>query len=285
VAILPRLATPGIRLAVLRYRVLAARRPKSYPSAAVPNTPPLAEVLWIAPILVHLYTIWHMAKKNLISSYPLFVFYCGLQVIRLFALYPLYVNYSHHKWAYFYGFWTFEAFDVIVSIAIIREIYVRLFVPYPAICKLGCALFNWAIAVLFLVASYAALTSHDANTWPFGRYVVAFDQSATIIRAGLILLLICIGLFFHIEWQKLNFGIALGFFLFLMVNMAALAIILQYGGEAQHLYARLRAAGYNVGAIMWAWYVVRKPAEESKPYPFTNCDLARWNAELAGLLR
>ena len=224
-----------------------------------------------------------MAKKNLITSYPLFVFYCGLQVIRFVVLYPLYSD--HYKVAYFFGFWAFEAFDVIVSVAIIRDIYVRLFTPYPAICRLGCALFNWAIAVLFLVASYAALIAHGPGTWPFGRYVVAFDQSATIIRAGLILLLICIGLFFHIEWQKLNFGISLGFFLFLMVNAAALAIVLQYGLEAQHVYGRLRAAGYNVGAILWAWYVVRKPVEESNRFPFTNGDLARWNAELAGMLR
>lgn len=247
------------------------------------KVPLLTDALWIAPILVHLYTIWHMAKKNLISSYPLFVFYCGLQVIRFVALYPLYDG--HYRVAYFFGFWAFEAFDVVVSIAIIREIYVRLFVPYPAICRLGCALFNWAMAVLFSVSWYVALAAPGPSMRLLSRCVVAFDQSATIIRAGLILLLICIGLFFHVEWQKLNFGIALGFFLFLMVNAATLAILIQYGFAAQQVYGSLRAAGYGVGAILWAWYVVRKPIEELKPYPFTNSDLARWNAELAGMLR
>src|ERR1051325_2880891 len=131
-----------------------------YASAAVTNIPYLSEILWIAPVLVHLYMIWKMSRSNLISSYPLFVFYCCLQAIRLVVMYPLYSDLRHYGPAYFFLFWLFEAFDVVVSIVIIREIYVRLFMPYEAIRKLGCALFNWAMGILLLVCWYAALVSN-----------------------------------------------------------------------------------------------------------------------------
>jgi hypothetical protein len=233
-------------------------------------------------VVLHFLTIWQMDKKRLITSYPLFVFYCSLQAVRLVVLYPLYGRY---RTAYFFGYWAFEAFDVLVSVVIIREIYVRLFMPYEAIRRMGCALFNWAIALLLLLSWYMAVASHMPTKDLLGQAVIAFDQAAIIIRAGLILLLICIGLFFQVNWQRLNFGIAIGFFLFLMMNAAALAILLQYGLKAQPLYAELRSAGYNVGAILWAWYFIRKPVEELRPFPFTTVDLARWNADLAEMMR
>ena len=226
-----------------------------------------------------------MDKKRLITSYPLFVFYCCLQGIRLVVLYPMFLFWAQYKVPFFFAYWAFEIFDVLVSVAIIREIYIRLFMPYAAIRKMGCALFNWAIAVLVLLSWYVAVVSNGPKRDLLTRTTTAFDQSATIVRAGLILLLICIGLFFQINWSRLNFGIALGFFLFLMVNAAALAILLQNGPDALLLYARLRSSGYNVGAILWAWYFIRKPITELRPFPFTSVDLARWNADLAEMLR
>jgi hypothetical protein len=238
-------------------------------------------VLWIAPQVIALMLVASMLRAKLVQRYGLFFAYTCLQLVRFVVLYP---NYDDRLF-YYFVYWAFEAFDVVVTIAIIHDIYIAVFNPYPALRRAGSALFHWAMAILIIVSVMAAAVAQGADSDRLTIGVTAFSQSAALVRGGLILLLVCLGLFFKLQWPHHAFGIAIGLGINLMLVAAAVTVRRHYGMPAQHAYALATQVAFNLGSLVWAKYFLLSERALQGVNPYARADLERWDAELAELMR
>src|SRR5271165_3669200 len=111
-------------------------------------------VIWcITPILMSLIaaSIW---RRRLHREYPYFFNYVVFQVLSFLIEFPL------RNWVnYYYVYWTIQALAVVVSFAVLLEIFRDAFKPYEALRDLSVILFRWCALVVLLVAGMWAITS------------------------------------------------------------------------------------------------------------------------------
>ena len=245
----------------------------------------ISRVLWIAPQVIALLLVASMVRSKLVQRYGLFFAYTCLQLVRFAVLYPIYAGWEHNRFLYFYTYWVFEAVDVVVTIAIIHDVYIAVFSPYPALRRAGSALFNWAMAILIIVSVVAAAVAQGADRARLLIGVTAFEQSAALVRGGLILLLICLGLFFKLQWPHHAFGIAIGLGINVMLVLAAVTVRRHYGVAAADLYSIATAVAFNLGSLVWAKYFLLSERALQGVNPYARADLERWDMELAELMR
>ncbi len=251
----------------------------------MPTGSTLQYALWVLPQIIAVVLIGGMLRMRLTREHALFFGYLCLQLVRFAVLYPLYRDLRHHAVAYFFTYWAFQAFDVVVTIAIIHEVYRRVFAPYPALCRAGCALFNWAMAMLIVVSFTAAAVAQGPDGDRLVVGVLSFEYSADLLRGGLILLLVSLGIFFRLQWPHYTFGTMLGFAIYLLVAVAAVTMRRHVGRDAAGLYWTVTAVGFNLGSMIWARYFLFSKAGERKLIPYARADLERWDADLAEMMR
>lgn len=243
-------------------------------------------VLWIFPQLCLAVVIWQIIRRRLFNSFWAFVAYCGLHLLRFAVLFSINLAgmRQHYAW-YFYSYWGFEVLSVCLSLAVIREIYYQFFRWYPALQTFGAALFHWASAVLVLMSVASAAAAHGKEYDRVIAGVLVFDQVGTALRGGLLLLLLVIGLFFKLRWERRYLGIAIGFSIYLLVEFVVIAVRLHAGTGGNPMWRLLDGIAYSCCALVWAWTFVSKPRTESSPFPFSAAQLDDWNAALSKLLR
>jgi hypothetical protein len=239
-------------------------------------------VLWLLPQLCVSVVLWRIVRERVVRVYPFFTAYCVLQLIRFVILFAIGFE---HRTAYFYAFWPLEIVDILLSIAVIRDIYRQIFHSYAALQTFGSALFHWATAVLVLVSAWTAAAAHGKE---FDRVIaglLVFDQAGTIVRAGLLMLLLVICLFFKLRWDRRLLGIVIGFSLYLLVDFAAVAVRRHSGIVTAHVVSLVRSLAYDCCALAWVWTFSRQHAEVDAPFPFSAPELEEWDATLGKLVR
>ena len=141
--------------------------------------------------------------------------------------------------------------------------------------------------VLVLVAAVAAaFTAPDNDNWLIsGSHTLR--QTVYITEVGLILSVFLLAAYFHIPWERIRFGIALGFGVAWCEHLASWALLATGSlSVRRELLDFLNMATYHVAVLIWFYYLVvpRKVVKESAvSLPENN--LAVWNRELERLLQ
>jgi hypothetical protein len=139
--------------------------------------------------------------------------------------------------------------------------------------------------LLLLAVAAAAFTTPDNPKWlaEGGRVLV---RSLYIIQCGLILFVFLFAARFKISWDRLTFGIALGFALVFCEHLAAWATMAVVALSSQFvLLDLLNWATYHVCVLIWLYYVLvpeKVAITPSVRLPENNLDI--WNRELERLL-
>lgn len=239
-------------------------------------------VLWLLPQLCVSVVLWRIMRARVLREYPYFVAYCALQLVRFAALFAIGTG---RAIPYFFAYWAFEIVDVVLSIAVIRDIYRRIFRDYAALQVFGSAIFHWAVAVLVLMSAWAAAAAEGKEFRRITAGVLVFEQAGIAVRVGLLLLLLVIALFFRLRWNRRHLGIVIGFSLYFLVSFVALALRRHEGASVAHLYSLLGSISYNCCALVWVLTFLRQPAEVREPFPLTATELEGLNTALGKLLR
>src|SRR5271165_5975667 len=207
-------------------------------------------VIWcITPILMSLIaaSIW---RRRLHREYPYFFNYVVFQVLSFLIEFPL------RNWVnYYYVYWTIQALAVVVSFAVLLEIFRDAFKPYEALRDLSVILFRWCALVVLLVAGMWAITSWHGNQIDnLTNSIFLVDRSIRMMQCGLVLFMLLFSEYLGISRRNVLFGIAVGFGFFAAVNMLVMTALTNHSFLSKSNLGRLSGSAYIVSMLIWLAY-------------------------------
>ena len=154
--------------------------------------------------------------------------------------------------------------SIIVSFAVLQEIFKDAFRPYDALRDLGVILFRWCALVVFLVAGMWAITSWRANQIDnITNAIYLVDRSVRMMQCGLVLFMLLFSEYLGISRRNVLFGISVGFGFFAAVNMLVLTAFAHDGTISKLAGSRISGCAYVVSTLIWLAYTALPAKERS----------------------
>jgi hypothetical protein len=217
-------------------------------------------VLWLASPIFQMGVLLALFRRGLYKEYPYFCNYTILQVLTVIFL--LFVR--NAPYLYYYGYWVINAVSVLISFAVLQEIFKDAFRPYEALRDLSVILFRWSVLVLVLVGGmWAITTNHSDQQDSVTAMILLADRSVRLMQCGLVFFLLLFSEYLGISRRHVLFGIALGFGLFASVHMLVATGMSHPGIIHTRVLNRINCAAYDVAALIWLGYTVLAPSRSS----------------------
>jgi hypothetical protein len=239
----------------------------------------LERIFWLAPIVLQIIIAIAMFVRGLYRRVPYFFAYTVNVVVQSIVLLLM----EKPTAARFYAYWSGEVISWILGMAVIYEIYASLLKEYSSLQKLGTFLFGAISVSLVLVSLFTSLNSPGADSFRLMQGALTLERSVRIVQCGLLVALFLFSSFFGLGWKNYLFGIALGFAIFISVELAVVALRAYSGASLNHLYRWLKPGSYDLAVVVWGIYVIRSSrVADLRLLPKTQ--LAEWNQTLQELL-
>jgi hypothetical protein len=220
-------------------------------------------VLWIATPLIQMGVLIAMVRRGLHRDYPYFFNYTILQVVSVPVLY---IIYTRSYPVFFYAYYVNIALSVLISFAVLQEIFKDAFRPYEALRDLSVILFRWSALVVLLVGVMVAINTNQAKS-ENGAIVDAIllaERSVRLMQCGLVFFLLLFSEYLGISRRSLLFGISLGFGFFAAINMLVATGMTHRGVLHQSTLRHINSEAYLVAVVIWLGYTLAAAPSESK---------------------
>src|SRR5579863_656039 len=159
---------------------------------------------FIAPTL-QLGVLIAMCRRGLHRDYPFFFYYSILQIVSvpLLAAIRLF-SYT----AYYYGYYVVLGLSILISFAVLQEIFKDAFRPYEALRDLSAILFRWSALVALLVGvMWAINATHKSENGGIIDAILLGERSVRLMQCGLVFFLLLFSEYLGISRRSLVFGI------------------------------------------------------------------------------
>jgi len=243
------------------------------------------------PIIFQAIIATIMVVRGLHKQLPYFFSYTVFVVLTTLALLAI----LPYKQTYFWCYTIQSLISWALGFAVIYEIYATLLKQYAALQKMGEYLFWFLGLILVAIGLWAEFSASNPAAGVASNPVLSPEQarvlqtlftlerSVRIVECGLLVALFVFASFFGLSWKNYLFGIALGFAVFLSMQLAAIAIRIVAGVRFDQLFGWLQSIFYNFGVLVWTFYVVKRwRVEDLRLLPKTQ--LVEWNDTLQELL-
>ncbi len=252
-------------------------------SATSPLVRYLIYGLWTAHPVLQCIVAAVMLRRKLSRMMPMFFAYIVSQIAFFVVSFPTYVWGTRQ--AYFYLSWTTMAVSATLGFLVIREIFVDVFRPFPALRDLGSLLFRWAGIMMAVVGVILiAAGSYADHTRVVVQSVLAMERGVRVVQCGLVLFLLLFSTYLGLSWKHHSFGLALGFGSFAAVEMALMVYRSRvgYSPAGDTIFSIVNMLTYNLAIATWLFYLMREnPARRSTEALLKP---VRWNESLADVL-
>lgn len=212
-------------------------------------------VLWFATPLLQAGVLLAMFRRGLQKEYPFFFNYTILQVVSVPILAILfYKSYT----VYYYAYWVNMGLSVLISFAVLQEIFKDAFRPYENLRDLSIILFRWCALVAMLVAVMWAINTGrgaDINGTVTDMMMLA-ERSVRLMQCGLVFFLILFSSYLGLPHRSLLFGISLGFGFFAALNMLVATAVSHQHWLSSAALSRINAVAYLVSVCIWLGYTM-----------------------------
>jgi hypothetical protein len=236
-------------------------------------------VLWFATPLIQAGVLVAMFRRGLHREYPFFFNYTVLQVISVPVLAILfYKSYA----VYYYAYYVNVGLSVLLSFAVLQEIFKDAFRPYENLRDLSLILFRWcALVVLLVGVMWAINTGHqsDINGTVTDAMMLA-DRSLRLMQCGLVFFLILFSSYLGLPHRSLLFGISLGFGFFAAVNMLVATAVSRHGLLTSAALSRINGLAYLVSVCIWLGYTLATAPVTSQATADSPLRTKDWNVAL-----
>lgn len=244
--------------------------------------------LWVAPNLFLLVVGFLAWKRGLSRQVPAFLAFAVLGALGDLAVYGADIAPFISQPNFWRIDWANLLLESFLKFLVIGEIFSRVFTQYPSISRFSRVAISVFGAALVLLAGLIAGFAHGDNARLLISGVHLLEQTVFIIELGLIIFLFVIAAYFHLAWDRLSFGILLGFGVSASVHLAIWAIVANASPSesARTLFDFLHMGTYHVTVLIWLYYVlVPEKVMKKSVVPLPENNLAVWNRELERLLQ
>ena len=235
-------------------------------------------VLWAAAPLLQVGVLTTMLRRGLHRNYPYFLNYTILAIISepvLAFLFPR--SYT----AYYYAYYVNLALSVILSFAVLHEIFRDAFKPYEALRDLGTILFRWSALVILLVGVMWAINAgHSADNGKLTEVIVLASRSIRLMQCGLVFFLLLFSEYLGLPRRSFVFGVSLGFGLFAALDMLVLTGASHRGILSQAALRQINSAAYLMAVLIWFGYTLAAEPVESTVAEQSLLRSKDWNSAL-----
>jgi hypothetical protein len=214
--------------------------------------------LWVGTdvlLLVLALLTWRRHLNKLFPAFFVYLVFEGMQGLTLYAM-------DRAPWVSADLYWrtdiAFLVMEVVVKLAVIREMFSGLVSLRPSVAQTGKYLI--VCTGLLLVAVAAVVAAHAPVVPPPARLVSHFqvlDEAIYIVEAGLLLFIYLFGAYHHLIWSKQQHGIALGLSISACVGLGVLAIV-----ASRIVFTGLRLLDffnmttYHLCVLIWFYYLL-----------------------------
>lgn len=242
--------------------------------------------LWIMPHVLLLAILAGMLRRRIHRGFLIFFTYAAFEVVQFAVLFSLIWIPKLSTETYFYIYCAGLALSTALRFGIIHEIFAHVFREYVAFSRFGRPLFRWILVVLIVAAVLLTVYTGGDNSDHELYVLYVLNHTALILQAGLLLALFMVSWYLNLSWRYPIFGIALGFGIFLSVELIVTAIRFKTGFSYGTSLNYVTMAAWHGSVLLWLFYLwapVRTLQPESTKLP-EHSDVEAWNQELQRLI-
>jgi len=235
----------------------------------------MTETLWFLPLALQTAVISVILRRRLARAFPVFLTYTVVVVTRDVVL--LFIPYATNLYSLVY--WSGEGLAVLLGLGVIVEILEHFVRPFhflkPALrgfWVLGGVASLAALGILFLAGG-------GTGTDRVLEYIVQLERALRFLQVSLLLVVLSLMRYLHLTWHEYAVGILAGFGIYAALDLAALEFRAHLHFLSDGGFVLVRPAAYNLAAIIWASYFLRRTREEPPP-SLPDAHLDGWNATL-----
>jgi len=243
--------------------------------------------LWIGPNLLLIGLGILLWSRGLGRRFPAFLAFAIFSAAGELATFVADVLPSVTPENYWRTVWATLLIESLLKFLVIGEIFSQVFSPYPSIARLSRMLVSvFGGCLVLLAALVAAFSRGDSAVWLIsGSHILA--QTVFIIELGLVCFAFLFAAYFHVAWDRMSFGVMLGFGISSCEHLATWAIIANANpSAAQRIYfAFLNMATFQLCVFLWSYYfLVPGKIKATSPVSLPENNLSAWNQALERLL-
>jgi hypothetical protein len=201
--------------------------------------------------------IWLMHRRGQHKVFPNFFVYLLAVLVKSLILQSIK---PFSPGGYFYGYWTAEALTILLGFGVIFEIYKD--VLTSGTLPISKATFFRMVVGLLLGAGIVALLTLHADGYATSvRIIFALSSTLRIVQVGLFALLAFFSIFYGLYWTGQAFGIALGYALFALAQLANTFVRAWAGPVGHDVYVYVSMLAYQCTLFIWLAYALKGKQE------------------------
>lgn len=243
------------------------------------SVPAINHEVWIGSIILQVLLAMAVLAKRTWRSYPAFSAYVFFALFEATVIAIL----NRGGRGYFYTFWACEAIGIVLGLAVVREVFTKLFSPHPALRKLATVIFRVAVVALVVLAC-AVYYAESGNARGFARGIMLAEEAARIVELGVIMFLFLSSSAFGLHWRQNEFGIALGLGTCAAVELFNVTLMTHVDPATAQIFSLVRSLSFNLSLLIWLGYLlVPERATSSAEIPHRE-QLEQWNEAVMELI-
>jgi hypothetical protein len=219
---------------------------------------------WLTPVLMAVIAV-AMYRRKLHRDFPYFFNYVLFQILSFAIEFPL------RNWVnWYYISWTLTALSVVVSFAVLLEIFKDAFRPYEALRDLSVILIRWCLLVVLLVTGMWAVTSwHGNDPDSITSAILLVSRCVRMMQCGMVLFMLLFSEYLGISRRNLVFGVSIGFGFYAAVNMLLMTAASHHTILGGRTINTINSLAYVTAMLIWLAYTVlpstvRRSAQEAQ---------------------
>jgi len=235
--------------------------------------------VWLGCIILQALLALALLIKKTWRTYVVFSAYIFFSLFEAASLYVV----ARNTLAYRYVFWVCETIGILLSLAVVREVFTKLFSPHPALRKLATLIFRVAVVALLTLAGGVIYANYgDARS--YSSALLLAEQAVRIIEVGSIMFLFLSSSAFGLHWRQNLFGIALGLGMVAAVELVTVSFVGHVRLSVVPIFNLVRVLSFGVSLLIWLGYLlVPERATSSGELP-KKAQLEQWNRAVTELI-
>ena len=239
--------------------------------------------LWIAPHVLLGIVLFRFLRLRLQRRLPFFFTYIVFVLVDFVIMFT--INFSpafsllQFQWAFVIGL----GISTFLKLAVVYEVANDLLVSRSVLAPVLKRLLRWIAAFLVLVSAVGSAVLTRSSVERVENVFHVLDLSSNVVLVGLLLVLFMFRKVFLISWRGCTAGIALGFGVYVSVELATVALRVEYG-RSEMVIDAISMAAYQVCVLIWLVYFFlpeRLPALTGTG--LQTSELESWDQELERL--